>query len=72
MDDNNKIVCSNIWKLFGPDEKRVKENLDPNLSIKKFKKKRDMLLRLKMLVFLSKKVKLSLLWAYQEVENQHW
>ena len=39
MDDNNKIVCSNIWKLFGPDEKRVKENLDPNLSIKEVQEK---------------------------------
>ena len=37
--DNNKIVCSNIWKLFGPDEKRVKENLDPNLSIKEVQEK---------------------------------
>ena len=39
MDDNNKIVCSNIWKLFGPDEKRIKENLDPNLSIKEVQEK---------------------------------
>ena len=39
MDDNNKIVCSNIWKLFGPDEKRVKENLDPNLTIKEVQEK---------------------------------
>ena len=39
MDDNNKIVCSNIWKLFGPDEKRIKENLDPNLSTKEVQEK---------------------------------
>ena len=23
MSNNDKIVCSNIWKLFGPDEKRI-------------------------------------------------
>ena len=39
MADNNKIVCTNIWKLFGPDEKRIKENLDPNLSIKEVQEK---------------------------------
>ena len=39
MADNNKIVCENIWKLFGPDEKRIKENLDPNLSIKEVQEK---------------------------------
>ena len=32
MDNNDKIVCSNIWKLFGPDEKRILKDLDPNLS----------------------------------------
>ena len=31
---NQKIICSNIWKLFGPDEKRILKNLDKNLSIK--------------------------------------
>ena len=39
MADNNKIVCTNIWKLFGPDEKRIKENLDPSLSIKQVQEK---------------------------------
>jgi len=28
----DKIVCSNIWKIFGNDEKRILDNLDPNLS----------------------------------------
>ncbi len=32
MDNNDKIVCSNIWKLFGPDEKRILKDLDPSLS----------------------------------------
>ena len=32
MSDNSKITCSNIWKLFGPDEKRILKDLDPNLS----------------------------------------
>ena len=57
MDDNNKIVCSNIWKLFGPDEKRVKENLDPNLSIKEVQEKTGHVVLLKMLVSQFKKVK---------------
>ena len=60
MDDNNKIVCSNIWKLFGPDEKRVKENLDPNLSIKEVQEKTGHVVAVKMLVFQFKKVKHSL------------
>ena len=28
----NKIICSNIWKIFGNDEKNILKNLDPNLS----------------------------------------
>ena len=32
MSNNDKIVCSNIWKLFGPDEKRILKDLDPSLS----------------------------------------
>ena len=32
MSDNTKITCSNIWKLFGPDEKRVLSNIDTTLS----------------------------------------
>jgi glycine betaine/proline transport system ATP-binding protein len=32
MKNNQKIVCSNIWKLFGPNEKNVLSNLDENLS----------------------------------------
>ena len=31
---DQKITCSNIWKLFGPDEKRILRDLDKNLSIK--------------------------------------
>ena len=34
-----KITCSNIWKLFGPDEKRIIKNLDKNLSIKEVQEK---------------------------------
>ena len=37
--NNTKIVCSNIWKLFGPDEKRIKDNLDPNLTTKEVQEK---------------------------------
>ena len=32
MENNQKIVCSNIWKLFGPNEKNVLSNLDQSLS----------------------------------------
>ena len=32
MSNNDKIVCSNIWKLFGSDEQRILKNLDTNLS----------------------------------------
>ena len=32
MSNNDKIVCSNIWKLFGSDEQRILKNLDTSLS----------------------------------------
>ena len=32
MENNDKIVCTNIWKVFGPNEKNVLSNLDKNLS----------------------------------------
>ena len=32
MNDIDKIVCSNIWKVFGPNEKSVLSKLDKNLS----------------------------------------
>ena len=28
----DKIICSNIWKIFGNDEKKILENLDPILT----------------------------------------
>ena len=28
----DKIICSNIWKIFGNDEKKILDNLDPNLT----------------------------------------
>ena len=39
MDKEQKITCTNIWKLFGPDEKRIIKNLDKNLSIKEVQEK---------------------------------
>ena len=32
MEKNDKIVCTNIWKVFGPNEKTLLTNLDKNLS----------------------------------------
>ncbi len=32
MENQEKIVCSNIWKVFGPNEKSVLSNLDKSLS----------------------------------------
>ena len=39
MSTNQKITCSNIWKLFGSDEKRIMKDLDPNLTIKEVQEK---------------------------------
>ena len=39
MNSSSKITCSNIWKLFGPDEKRIMKELDPKLSIKEVQEK---------------------------------
>ena len=32
MENNDKIICSNVWKVFGPNEKNVLANLDTSLS----------------------------------------
>ena len=34
MSNNDKIVCSNIWKLFGPDEKRILKDLQHNTEFR--------------------------------------
>ena len=39
MNNQAKITCTNVWKLFGPDEKRIIKNLDKNLSIKEVQEK---------------------------------
>ena len=39
MNSDQKITCTNIWKLFGPDEKRTIKNLDKSLSIKQIQEK---------------------------------
>ena len=39
MNNNDKIVCSNIWKLFGPDEKRILKDLDTSLSLSEVQEK---------------------------------
>ena len=39
MNKDKKITCSNVWKLFGSDEKRIIKNLDKNLSIKEVQEK---------------------------------
>ena len=39
MPSEQKITCSNIWKLFGPDEKRVIKDLDQSLTIKEVQEK---------------------------------
>ena len=39
MNKEQKITCKNIWKLFGPDEKRIIKGLDKNLSIKEVQEK---------------------------------
>ena len=39
MNKDQKITCSNIWKLFGPDEKTIIKNLDSGLSIKEVQEK---------------------------------
>ena len=43
MTNEQKITCSNIWKLFGPDEKRIIKELDNNLSIKESLEKGTMM-----------------------------
>ena len=32
MEKNDKIVCTNIWKVFGPNEKNILTDLDKNLT----------------------------------------
>jgi len=53
-----KITCSNIWKLFGPDEKRIIKNLDKNLSIKEVQEKTGHVVAVKDVSFQLLKVRL--------------
>ena len=39
MNNQPKITCSNVWKLFGPDEQRIIKDLDKSLSIKEVQEK---------------------------------
>ena len=46
MENNQKIVCSNIWKVFGPNEKKVLQGLidtaNRRISEIKNRKKEDL------------------------------
>ena len=55
MSDSSKITCSNIWKLFGPDEKRVMKELDPKLSIKEVQEKTGHVVAVKDVSFFNSK-----------------
>ena len=39
MNNQPKITCSNVWKLFGSDEQRIIKDLDKSLSIKEVQEK---------------------------------
>ena len=39
MSNHAKITSTNVWKLIGPDEKRIIKDLDKNLSIKEVQEK---------------------------------
>ena len=32
MSDSPKIVCNNVWKIFGTYPERTLQNIDPSLS----------------------------------------
>ena len=32
MSDDGKIICNNVWKIFGPNEKSILSSLNENLS----------------------------------------
>ena len=32
MSNDGKIICNNVWKIFGPNEKSILSNLDKSLS----------------------------------------
>ena len=72
MESNEKIICNNIWKLFGPNEKSILLNLDKSLSRSEVQLKTGHVVAVKDVSFSIKKVKLLLSWAYQVVANQHW
>ena len=48
---DQKITCSNIWKLFGPDEKRILKDLDKNISIKEVQEQADHVVAVKNVSF---------------------
>ena len=39
MNNQPKITCSNVWKLFGSAEQRIIKDLDKSLSIKEVQEK---------------------------------
>ena len=39
MSDDGKIICNNVWKIFGPNEKSILSSLNENLSRAEVQKK---------------------------------
>ena len=77
MSNQAKITCTNVWKLFGPDEKRIIKDLDKNLSIKEVQEKtgiRSPQLTQKVIQIISRKpitaIKYSLENAWRDLYNQ--
>ena len=60
MQSNEKIICNNIWKLFGPNEKSILSNLDQSLSRNEVQEKTGHVVAVKDVSFSIKKEKLLL------------
>ena len=55
MQNNEKIICNNIWKLFGPNEKSILSNLDKSLSRNEVQEKTGHVIAVKDVSFSIKK-----------------
>ncbi len=70
MQSNEKIICNNIWKLFGPNEKSILSNLDKSLSRNEVQEKTGHVVAVRDVSFSIKKGRLLLLWVCLVVGNQ--
>ena len=65
-----KLVCKNVWKIFGANPKRVLDNHDRSKSRAEIQAETGHVVAVKYVSFEVKKVSALLLWGFLAPENQ--